>query len=145
MERCRLLCTKGQAKFFKSLKQSLQSHFEHTVVFGGNSNIAFDLSLDKTVQGKLKPKHPPKQSLRIAQLLHSLGLVDIWREPNPHNKDYTHFSATYQDCPHLPAVHLYPYCRDFQYQRHSPIRSLHHDIIYQTFLKGQGPIQMATQ
>lgn len=60
---------------------------------GGDCNIVFDFSLDKTVAGKPKPKRPSKQSAKISHLLHSVGLVDIWREINPHVKDYTHFSA----------------------------------------------------
>lgn len=35
---------KGQAKFLESLTQSLQPHFEGTVISWGNSNIAFDFS-----------------------------------------------------------------------------------------------------
>lgn len=87
--------SKGQARFFETLTRSLKSHFEGTVIFRGDSNTAFDLALDKSKGGKSKAKRPPRQSLKLVQLLHSLGLVDIWRELNPHGKDYTHFSATH--------------------------------------------------
>lgn len=60
---------------------------------GGDSNTAFDFALDKLATGKPKPKRLSKQSTKIANLLHEEGLIDVWRETNPHNKDYTHLSA----------------------------------------------------
>lgn len=65
------------------------------LIIGGDSNVAFDFSLDKTTGGKSRPKRSSKQSVKIAHLLHSAGLIDIWRGLNPHAKDYTHFSVSH--------------------------------------------------
>lgn len=66
--------------------------------------MAFDLSLEKMAKGMSRSKRPSKKSLKIAHLLHLAGLIDIWRELNPHMKDYTHFSAphnTYARIDHI--------------------------------------------
>lgn len=63
---------------------------------GGESNITFDLLLDKSTHDRPHLKQPPKQSLRIARLLHDLGLIDTCRELNPTSKDYTHYSAPHK-------------------------------------------------
>lgn len=82
----------GQASFFSSMLSALSPYLEGWVVVGGDSNIAFDFLLDKSRLGFPHLLRPPKQSLRIARLLHSLGLIDSWREHIPSTKDYTHFS-----------------------------------------------------
>lgn len=81
---------------FLEMLQTLSPHFEGRLVMGGDSNIAFDQLLDKTSTGAPQRKRPPKQSLCIAQLLHTLGLVDIWREMNPSSRNYTHYSAPHK-------------------------------------------------
>lgn len=101
---------KGQRPFFESLLHKLRAHLKGTVFIGGDSNIAFDASLDKTAVGKPIPKRPTKQSTKIANLLHNEGLIDIWREVNPHTKDYTHFSAPPQLlCQDRPHFHSLPH------------------------------------
>lgn len=86
--------TKCQAHFFHSMFLTLGPLVEDTVIFGGDSNIAFDEGLDKAWPlGRLV--HSSKQSLRITKMIYQQGLVDIWREINPTVQDYTHFS-----CPH---------------------------------------------
>lgn len=96
---------KGQKALFESLLHRLQPHLKGTVFMGGDSNTAFDFALDKSSTGMPKPKRPSKQSSKIAKLLHDKGLIDIWRETNPHSKDYTHFSVPplllRQDRPHF--------------------------------------------
>lgn len=69
---------KGQASFFSSMLANLAPHFEGKVITGGDSNITFDYLLDKSAKGIPISKRPPKQSLHIAQLLHSLGMIDTW-------------------------------------------------------------------
>lgn len=87
---------KGQASFFSSMLIFLSPHFEGKVIMGGDTNIVFDPLLDKLSQGRPLLKQPPKQSLRIAWLFHSLGMIDTWRELYPTDKDYTHFSAPHK-------------------------------------------------
>lgn len=92
---CYYASNRGQATFFSSLAPIFTSHTEGSVILSRDSHIAVDLSLDKSGGGK-SLKHPLKQSLRIARILHSLGLIDIWRELNPQSKYYSHFSALHQ-------------------------------------------------
>lgn len=49
---------------------------------------------------------PPKYSTRIAKLIHSHSLVDIWRELNPFTKDYTHFPALHCTCSRIDHIFL---------------------------------------
>lgn len=63
---------------------------------GGDSNVARDQMLDKSGHNRFQLLHPHKQSGKIAKLMHSHGLVDIWRELNPHSKVYTHFSTPHK-------------------------------------------------
>lgn len=86
---------RGQASFFSSMLSALSPYLEGRVIVGGDSNIAFDCLLDKSRLGPPSTE-APKQSLRIAWLLHSLGLIDSWREHNPSTKNYTHFSAPHK-------------------------------------------------
>lgn len=50
---------KAQDKFFSSMMQSLSSQLEGAIVLGGDSNIAFDLALDKSWTGPPRSKWPP--------------------------------------------------------------------------------------
>ena len=87
---------RGQAKFFKSLLDTLSPELEGTIVFGGDSNTALDQGLDKSKPPGSRVLRPTKESLKIAKILHEFGLADTWRELNPSKRDYTHFSH-----PHL--------------------------------------------
>lgn len=82
------LLTKVRKNVFETLMKILQPHCRGTVLMGGDTNTSFNLSLDKSPRGPLKLKRPPKQSLKFAQLLNTYGLIDIWREHNPHTRDY---------------------------------------------------------
>lgn len=98
---------KGQKHFFEPLLHKLQKHFKGLLFIGGDSNTAFDFSLDKSAGGKPKPKRPSKQSMKIAHMLHFAGLVDIWREVNPHMKDYTHFSAPHSSFTRIDHIFIH--------------------------------------
>lgn len=73
---------RNQAKFFTFRLETL-TPFVGTIVMGGDSNEALDQMLDKSGNGHYRMLRPPKQSLNIANTLHTHGLVDIWRELNP--------------------------------------------------------------
>lgn len=86
----------NQFQFFQSMFTTLNPLLEGVQIFGGDSNVAFDQSLDKKRPPVKQHLAPSKQSICITRLLASQGLVDIWSETNPTRKDYTHFSN-----PHL--------------------------------------------
>lgn len=87
---------KGQNVFFTSLFQTLGPLLEGTVIFGGDSNVAFDQSLDKSKPPAKQLSRPTKISSKIAKLIHQQGLTDIWRELNPTSRDYSHYSIPHQ-------------------------------------------------
>ena len=102
---------RGQAKFFKTMLDTLSPNLEGTIVFGGDSNTALDQGLDETKPPGARLIRPTRESLKIAKLLHSFGLADTWRELNPSKRDYTHFShphLTYARIDHIltPATTL---------------------------------------
>lgn len=66
---------------------------EGTVVFGGDSNTAFDQGLDKSLPPGKHLTRPSKQSLHIAKLIFKHGLVDIWKEVNLTLRDFAHYSS----------------------------------------------------
>lgn len=85
---------RGQSKFFKTLFHTLNHLTEGLVMYGGDSNIAFDAGLDKSRPPGRDRVRPTRQSLNVARQIFHHGLVDVWREMNPHARDYTHFSST---------------------------------------------------
>lgn len=88
--------------------RTLSSDLVGTVILGGDFIIALDQLLHKPKFGKSHLLHQPKQSLCIAKILHSHGLVDVWRELNPSSRDYTHFSAPHQTHARIDHIHIMP-------------------------------------
>lgn len=82
---------KGQAYFFQKMLRTLSPLLQGTVICRGDSNIAFELSLDKSNPVNLVLHWPSKESFRVARLLLSLALVDAWREFYPTTRDYTYY------------------------------------------------------
>lgn len=70
-------------------------------------NVVFDHLLDKSSRNTTQLKHPPNQSLRIARLFHSLGMIDSWRELHPSSTDYTHFSASHRTYARIDHIFLH--------------------------------------
>lgn len=68
---------KGQDIFFEDMLLILRPLFKGTVVLGGDSNLSFDPFLDKSSTKKSIARRPPRQSLKIAQQLNAVGLIDI--------------------------------------------------------------------
>lgn len=98
---------KGQVSFFSFMLTFLSPYLEGKVIMGDDYNVAFDHLLDKSSQGRTLLKQPPKQSLRIARLFHSLGMIDTWRELHPTDKDYTHFSAPHRTYARIDDIFLH--------------------------------------
>lgn len=82
----------GQVEFFSTTLKVLLSKAQGHVVLGRNSNIPLDWILDKFDPVRAIFKNVPKNSCKIAYLLHLYGLIDAWWEDNPSTRDYTHFS-----------------------------------------------------
>lgn len=81
----------GQSKFFYTLLKTLDPQLEDTVIFGGNSNLAFDQSVQKSKPPHAQNNRPARISSKVAKIIYQQGLTDIWREMNPTTIDYTHF------------------------------------------------------
>lgn len=58
---------KGQVKFFQTMFQVLGPKIEWTVIFGGDSNTAFDQSMDKSKPPASQLTHPTRNSSSIAK------------------------------------------------------------------------------
>lgn len=121
---------KGQTKFFQAMFQTLSPLLEGTVIFGGDSNVAFDPGLDKSKPPATQPVRPTKTSSTIAKLIYQQGLADIWREHNKTKRDFTHYSnphRTYSRIDHIliSAIHipcvLKAYIKDTALSDHSMV------------------------
>lgn len=99
---------KGQTKCFQVLLKTLLPLVEGKVIFGGDSNVAFNQGLDKSRPHKAQLMHPTKASSNIARTLYKHGLVNIWRELNPSKRDYTHFSAPHHSYARIDHILLPP-------------------------------------
>lgn len=102
------LLIRAKEFFFGRMIHTLKPFFTGTVIQGGDLNIPFNLTLDKSNLTVQKPRRPPKQSLKIAHLMHKNGLLDIWREINPRVKDYTRYSAPHST--HARIDHIFLQC-----------------------------------
>lgn len=65
---------------------------EGTVIFGGDSNVAFDQGLDKSKPPGTQMTRPTKVNLKIAKPIHAQSMADVKRELNPSTQDFTHYS-----------------------------------------------------
>lgn len=65
---------KGQLSVWATLNPLL----EGTPILGGVSNVVFDQALDKSNLSKTLLTCPTKASLKIARLVQSHGLADVW-------------------------------------------------------------------
>lgn len=114
---------KGQKAFFESLLNKLRPHLKGTIVFGGDTNMAFDFSLQSSSSGKSNPKRPSRQSVQLAKILNEEGLIDI----PPFQGLYTLLSTPWllcQDRPHLHSAIYDPFDSESQDCRFSPFGPL---------------------
>lgn len=94
----------GQVDFLCTMLSVLLPRAQGQVVLGGDSNILLDQILEKSNPNKAVLKNIPKDSNRVACLLHLYDLIDAWREANPSFRHYTHFSQvqnTYSCIDHI--------------------------------------------
>ena len=74
--------------FFNSLFRIIASESEGLLLCGGDLNIVLNHNLDTT--GPIRNKMYITKLMNI--LLKEQGIVDVWRELHPLEKDYTHYS-----------------------------------------------------
>lgn len=86
----------GQTPFSQNMLNMLMPHVTGHIIFGGDSNTSLDQILDKSNSLKTVLKHTPKQSTKLARLLHSHGLIDVRRDNHPTMRDYTHYSHVHK-------------------------------------------------
>ena len=79
-------------KFLKIFFDIMVSESEGILVCGGDTNTILDYYRDTT--SKNKQKSPRSKDLNI--LIKESGMFDVWRSMHAQDKEYTHYSATYQ-------------------------------------------------
>lgn len=78
--------------FFKSLLDIIAVETEGTLICGGDLNVIRDHNLD-TTNAKRSKTHLTR-NLNI--LLEEMGMIDVWRDQHPSEKDFTHYSAAHR-------------------------------------------------
>lgn len=78
-------------QYFKILFDIVAEEMEGVSICGGDLNIVLNHDLDTTSHKKNK-KHITKFMNHICT---EMGLIDVWRELHPLEKDYSHYSATH--------------------------------------------------
>lgn len=86
----------GQVKFFEIIPPTLIPHAKGQTTIGRDSNVPLDQALDRSNPYKPVLKHTPKQGCKLARLLYSYNLIDIWRDLHPTTRDYTHYSQVHK-------------------------------------------------
>lgn len=86
----------GQLRFFSNLFKTLGPLLEGSIIFRGDSNVAFDQDLDRSKPPHAQTIRPTRSSSKLAKLIDLQGLTNIWWELNTTKKDYTHFSHAHQ-------------------------------------------------
>lgn len=75
--------------FFKNLFDTIAIETEGILICGGDYNVVMNHNLD-TTSSKNSKKHLTKS---INTLVQEMGLIDVWREFHPLERDYTHYSV----------------------------------------------------
>lgn len=79
--------------FFKEIIALLTTHAEGFIIVGGDFNCVLNQKLDK---------HPFEQGPKLQKtkvlcnMIEEMGLVDIWRQKHPKERDYTFFSKVHK-------------------------------------------------
>lgn len=75
--------------FFKTLFDTIAIETEGILICGGDFNVVMNHNLD-TTSPKRSKKHLTKF---INTSVQEMGLIDVWRELHPVERDYTHYSV----------------------------------------------------
>uniref|UniRef100_A0AAR2M341 Endonuclease/exonuclease/phosphatase domain-containing protein n=1 Tax=Pygocentrus nattereri TaxID=42514 RepID=A0AAR2M341_PYGNA len=76
--------------FFKSFFKIVVQEIEGILICGGDFNITLNQVLD-TTSAKKSSKTPVRRYLNTVLL--ELGIIDVWRELHPFERDFTFYSA----------------------------------------------------
>ena len=75
--------------FFKTLFDTIAIETEGILICGGDYNVVMNYNLD-TTSPKRNKKHLTKF---INTSVQEMGLIDVWRDLHPLERDYTHYSV----------------------------------------------------
>ena len=79
---------KDDTVFFKDISSTLTSFVEGTLLVGGDFNCILNQYLDKY---PLDYGNISRKTRILRSLIEEMGLVDIWRQKHPKDRDYTFF------------------------------------------------------
>lgn len=78
-------------RFFKNLFDIIAIETEGILICGGDYNVVMNHNLDTT-----SPKRSKKHLTKFINIsVQEMGLIDVWRELHPLERDYTHYSVPY--------------------------------------------------
>lgn len=83
----------SEKHFYKTLFDIISLETEGVLICGGDWNLVLNHNLDTTSTTKSSKIH---LSRYLNTTLTELGIIDVWRETHPLERDYTYYSA-----PHL--------------------------------------------
>lgn len=93
-------------KFFKALLDVIAVEAEGILICGGDLNVIMNHNMDTT-----SLKRNKGQLTRLVNIsLEEMGMVDIWRNLHPLDKDFTHYSAAHKV--HSPTDYFLVYQSD---------------------------------
>jgi len=76
--------------FFQKITNIMVTESEGFLLCGGDLNALLQPKLDSSSRKTHDSKSPYK---KVNSLFEDVGLIDIWRDPLPNRRDYTHYSA----------------------------------------------------
>lgn len=79
----------GCNKSFKKLFDLIVTETQGILIFGGDLNVQFQPKLDTSNQ--CLRKNP--KAIMVQRMLSELGLIDVWRELHPREKQFTYYSS----------------------------------------------------
>lgn len=83
---------KDNPAFFREIASLLAEHSKGMIVVGGHFNCVINKKIDKCFS---KLKAQTSKAKTLCSVMVELGLVDIWRQKHPIERDYTYFSGVH--------------------------------------------------
>lgn len=76
--------------FYKHIFDLMATNSQGITICGGDFNVRLNPRLDSSGSGSIQSK---SISMKINMVMKELGIMDVWRDCNPSNRTYTHFSS----------------------------------------------------